>query len=106
MSATMHEIQSKYTLSGHPVQEFERYVQLVLLNIIRENPLIKINDIEEKFYILTKDLLHNFQDMGLGTIEYVLLRTPYVYKDEHGQYYIWAIGPQVVILAGCHDGQS
>ncbi|KAL1493869.1 hypothetical protein ABEB36_009553 [Hypothenemus hampei] len=62
------------------VNQLEDHVHQLLLNIIRENPLIEIREIERRFCAGGALQCNNFVELGLGSLEYILIRTPFIYK--------------------------
>ncbi|KAL1489099.1 hypothetical protein ABEB36_014044 [Hypothenemus hampei] len=69
------------------VNQLEDHVHQLLLNIIRENPLIEIREIERRFCAGGALQCNNFVELGLGSLEYILIGTPFIYKDEIGCYF-------------------
>ncbi|KAL1488683.1 hypothetical protein ABEB36_014482 [Hypothenemus hampei] len=78
---------AKWALPRFTVNQLEDHVHQLLLNIIRENPLIEIREIERRFCAGGALQCNNFVELGLGSLEYILIRTPFIYKDEIGCYF-------------------
>ncbi|KAL1489089.1 hypothetical protein ABEB36_014034 [Hypothenemus hampei] len=70
----------------------EENVQVIFISILKKYPFIKKNVLETKFIENFGGVgpYYTFCNLGFGSIEYVLLRTPFVYEDEREQYYICA----------------
>ncbi|KAL1487574.1 hypothetical protein ABEB36_015053 [Hypothenemus hampei] len=70
------------------ISEFEKYISSLLRNIIRVSPLLTLNEVHTEFIDLMEGLYNEFEDLGLGPLDYVLFRTPCVYFNENGQYFL------------------
>ncbi|KAL1489046.1 hypothetical protein ABEB36_013991 [Hypothenemus hampei] len=54
----------------------------------RVTPLMTVDHIHVAFLNLMGGLYEAFEDLGIGSLEYVLFRTPCVYFDDERQYFI------------------
>ncbi|KAL1516381.1 hypothetical protein ABEB36_000300 [Hypothenemus hampei] len=70
------------------ISELEQYIHSILQRIIQVTPLLSLNAINDAFLRLMGGLYQHFDDLGLGPLEYVLYRTPCVYFNENGQYFL------------------